>query len=167
MLVTSLIVALLAARVLPAVVPTRNAIARSPTPEVSISTDTGDPPCRKGKRCCTFKLRVYQRCIPKNNYKSRVQSWPLFYDFLSKDRKPITPIRGDYNHKACLRDDCEWASVGNITGPGDFYMRWQYQYNEVPNGKEGERQDDMTYWFEGVDHSQLRCASGNWTDYQG
>ena len=86
--------------------------------------------------------------------------------FLDKDRKPIQPITGDYNMKACLFDDCQWVSVGNITGPDDFYMRWQYGDDQKYNGGKGLA--IMTYEFGGIDHEdQERCVVEEWTDYPG
>jgi len=135
----------------------------APAPRAEVTLKTA---CPLGE-CCEFKLRMYQRCIPKDNYGTKnVQTWPLFYDFLDKDRKPIQPITGDYNMKACLFDDCQWVSVGNITGPDDFYMRWQYGDDQKYNGGKGLA--IMTYEFGGIDHEdQERCVVEEWTDYPG
>jgi hypothetical protein len=119
--------------------------------------------CPTGE-CCEFKLREYQRCVPLDNFGAKeVQTWPLFFDFLGKDQKPIQPITGDYNMKACLPEECHGQSVGNITGPDDFYMRWQYKEMYVGNGWA-----NITYWYRGVDHTDFdRCVIGDWTEYQG
>lgn len=124
--------------------------------------------CPPGE-CCEFKLRLYQRCVPLDSYgKKEMQTWPLFYDFLHKDRSPIEFITGDYNRKACLEPEegCGRLSVGNITGPDNFYMRWQYSANLTVN--EGKGWVTMTYWYGGVDHKDFeRGVVGDWTDYPG
>jgi hypothetical protein len=122
--------------------------------------------CPPGE-CCEFKLRIYQRCVLKDNYGTKdVQTWPLFYDFLDKNRETIQPITGDYNTKACYTPECDKDSVGNITGPGDFYMRWEYK--EHPEYDGGKVRGEMTYWYGNVDHMDYeRCMVEDWTDYPG
>jgi hypothetical protein len=159
MILLRYIVALLATHLLPAL-----ATPEDPAPLVG-GTSIEQTTCTAGK-CCEFKLRLYQRCVPTSAYgENKVQTWPRFYDFLYKNGTPITPIKGDYNMKACLVTECGLeGSIGNITGPGDFYMRWQYQEDNESGDKKGK--DKMTYWFDKVDHdSLLRCKKGDWTQY--
>jgi hypothetical protein len=134
-----------------------------PTPFVSYPPVTATL-CTPGK-CCEFTLNLYQRCIPQTTYyENHVQTWPLFHAFKYKNGTPIAPITGDYNRKACVFEDCRENSVGNITGPNDFYMRWQYQEDFGAADQQGR--DKMTYWFQGLDHvSWDRCWQGKWTEY--
>lgn len=123
--------------------------------------------CKPGE-CCEFKLRIYQRCIVEDNYDTRsLETWPLFYDFVDKKRKPITPITRDYNKKACFSKDCGMDSIGHVLGPGDFYMRWHME-EDAPSIPVRMDSGWLTYCFGGVDHAEPeRCSASRWTESDG
>jgi hypothetical protein len=152
-----------------------NHLARSHSPN-SVNTAAEAPACRKGKPCCSFKLRIYQRCIPQpTDLQGRVETWPLFYDFLDAKKQPIYPIQGDYNMKKC--DECVGPvadkRIGNITGPNGLYMRWDWF--EEQRSQRDVFWDVMTYWTNNGDHHYYEdhrdrrvCdfQNGNWTEYE-
>lgn len=130
-------------------VPTHLFAADTPPRASAPVTGSEDSPCRIGKGCCSFRLRIYQHCIPlPNNFQGRVETWPLFHTFLDADQNPIASIAGDYNRKVC--DGCDPAQkFGNITGPNGLFVRWNWF--EEARSEYDVFWDVTTYWVNNDD----------------
>jgi len=120
----------------------------APLPQVPVIRSE-DPPCRIGKGCCSFQVRIYRRCIPQpNSFQGRVETWPLFHSFRDALQKPMSPISDDYNRKIC--DNCDpQQKFGNITGPGGLFLRWSWF--EEARSEYDVFWDVITYWVNNKD----------------
>jgi hypothetical protein len=170
MLFKIITLALLATTTLAAAVPTPSSTTDLSPRSIGTPLRAEQVTCRTEKKCCTFNLVIYERCIPQaDHYQGRVETWPLFYDFTGSDSTPLEPIHGDYNAKVC--SDCDPKWVGNITGPDDFYLRWRWV--EEKRGGTNAFWDVMNYWVHNPDNHYFEnhrdrgvCnfAQGKWSE---